>query len=149
VTVPPKAAAVDAATVEANKRLAERWFALVSAGDVEALCALTDPSWTMAGGPPDLPAGPAGVRALFATFGEITQSWRIDDLIGEGDRVAARATCRCVQDSFLGVPGAGVEQVFTATFVFRFAAGRAVATWRNAADLQRLLQLGARVVPPM
>jgi ketosteroid isomerase-like protein len=138
----------DAATVEANKRLAVRWFALISAGDVEALCRLTDPSWTMVGGPPDLPAGPAGVRALFATFGEITQSWQVDDVIAEGDTVAVRATCRCVQDSFLGVPAVGVEQVFTAMFFFRFADGLAVATWRNAADLQRLLQLGARVVPP-
>jgi hypothetical protein len=141
-------APADLDTVETNKRLAVRWLELVSAGDVEELCRLTDPSWTMVGGPPDLPAGPDGVRALFATFGEINQSWRVDDVLGEGDAVAVRATCRCVQDRFLGVPGAGVEQEFTAMFFFRFAAGRAVATWRNAADLQRLLQLGAQVVPP-
>ena len=137
----------DAATVEANRRRAVRWLELVAAGDVEELCRMTDPAWTMVGGPPDLPAGPDGVRALFATFGEITQSWQVDDVIAEGDTVAVRATCRCVQDSFLGVPGAGVQQVFTAMFFFRFAHGLAVATWRNAADLQRLLQLGARVAP--
>ena len=138
----------DAAAVEANKHLAVRWLELVGAGDVDELCRLTDPTWTMVGGPPDLPAGPDGIRALFASFGRITQSWQVDHVIGEGDTVAVRATCRCVQDSFLGIPAAGVEQVFTATFVFRFAAGLAVATWRNAADLQRLLQLGARIVPP-
>lgn len=141
--------ATDAATVEENKRLARRWFALIGAGDVEELCRLTDPGWTMVGGPPDLPVGPDGVRALFATFGEITQSWELHDVVAEGDIVAVRATCRCVQDRFLGVPAAGVEQVFTAMFFFRFAGGLTVATWRNAADLQRLLQLGARVVPPV
>jgi ketosteroid isomerase-like protein len=133
----------------ANKRLAVRWLELVSDGDVEQLCALTADDWTMIGGPPDLPAGPAGIRALFASFGEITQSWQVDDVIAEGDRVAVRATNRCVQDSFLGVPAAGVEQVFTATFVFLITDGVVRRIWRNAADLQRLLQLGARILPPV
>jgi hypothetical protein len=35
---------------------------------------MTDASWTMVGGPPDLPTGPDGIRALFATLGEITQT---------------------------------------------------------------------------
>ena len=64
------------------------------------------------------------------------------------DKVVVRATNRCVQDSFYGVSAAGVEQVFTAMFILRFADGLAVRTWRNADDLQRLLQLGARIVPP-
>ena len=92
--------------------------------------------------------GPDGIRALFATFGEITQTWQIDDVIGEGDKVVVRATNRCVQDSFFGVPAAGVEQVFTAMFTFQFADGLTVRAWRNAADLQRLLQLVAWIVPP-
>jgi hypothetical protein len=52
-----------------------------------------------------------------------------------------------VQDSFLGVPAAGIEQIFTATFIFQIADGLVRRVWRNAEDLQRLLQLGARVVP--
>ena len=134
--------------LDANKQLAVRWLDLVSSGDVDAICALTAPDWTMEGGPPDLPEGHAGVRALFATFGDITQTWHVDDVIAEGDRVAVRATNRCVQDSFFGVPAAGVEQVFTATFVFQIVDGVVRRVWRNAADLQRLLQLGARVLPP-
>ena len=51
---------------------------------------------------------------------------------GEGGGVAVRATNRCVQDSFCGVPAAGVEQVFTD--------GLARKVWRNAEDRQRLLQ---------
>lgn len=69
-------------------------------------------------------------------------------MIAEGDRVAVHATNRCVQDSFLGVPAAGIEQVFTATFVFQILDGQVHRIWRNAADLQRLLQLGARILPP-
>lgn len=132
----------------ANKALAVRWLHLVSAGNVEELCRLSDPDWTMEGGPPNLSTGPDGMRALFASFGEVTQEWTIDDVIAEGDKVAVRATNRCTQDSFFGIPAADVEQVFTATFVFQIRDGRVLRTWRNAADLQRLLQLGARLLPP-
>jgi hypothetical protein len=50
-----KQSVTDAATVEANKRLAVRWLELVSAGDVEELCRMTAAAWTMDGGPRDLP----------------------------------------------------------------------------------------------
>jgi hypothetical protein len=39
--------------------------------------------------------------------------------------------------------------VFTATFVMQIVDGLVTRTWRNAADLQRLLQLGARLLPPV
>ena len=135
-------------TTTENKRLAVEWLDLVSSGDVDEMCRRTSPTWTMEGGPRDLPAGHAGLRALFASFGEIEQSWTIEDVIAEEDKVVIRATNRCVQDSFLGVPAHGVEQVFTATFTLQIIDGLVVRTWRNAADLQRLLQLGAQILPP-
>ena len=134
--------------VEDNKRIALRWFELVTRGSVEELCAMTAPTWTMHGGPPSLPAGPGGIRALFATFGRIEQAWSIEDVIAEGDRVAVRATNSCLQESFLGIPSHGRRQVFSATFVFRIVDGRVHETWRNADDLGRVLQLGARFEPP-
>ncbi len=135
-------------SVAENKRIAVRWLELVSEGDVEQMGLLTTPTWTMEGGPPDLPAGHEGLRALFAHIGPIDQEWRIDDVIAEGDRVVVRATNTCEQDSFFGVPARGIRQVFTATFTMQIVDGRVTRTWRNAADLQRLLQLGARILPP-
>jgi hypothetical protein len=135
-------------TLAANKALAVRWLELIATGDVAELCRTATPAWTMLGGPPDLPPGPDGIRALVASFGDIHQTWRVDDVIAEDDRVVVRATNHCVQNEFLGIPAAGIEQVFTATFVFRIVDGRVETVWRNAADLQRLLQLGARVLPP-
>jgi SnoaL-like domain len=131
-----------------NKRLAVRWLELVSAGDIEELCRTTSPTWTMEGGPPNLPAGHEGLRVLFDHLGEIEQTWTVDDVIVEGDKVVVRATNHCTQESFFGVPGRGVEQVFTATFTTQIIDGLVCRTWRNAADLQRLLQLGARILPP-
>jgi ketosteroid isomerase-like protein len=134
--------------LEANKRLAVRWLDLISAGDVEALCRITHPEWVLQGGPRDLPPGHAGLRMLFASFGQIEQTWTVEDVIAEGDKVVVRATNRCVQDSFLGVPGRGIQQVFSAMFILRVVDGVVVRTWRNADDLQRVLQLGATVSPP-
>lgn len=101
----------------------------------------------MHGGPPGLPPGPDGLRKLFRTFGDIDQTWTIEDVIAEGDRLVVRATNRCLQESFLGVPSHGRWQTFSAIFIHRIADGKIVATWRNADDLGRLLQLGARIEP--
>lgn len=101
----------------------------------------------MYGGPPELPAGPDGLRALFAQIGPIDQKWTIDDVIAEADKVVVRATNSCIQDEFFGVPGHGTRQVFTATFTFRIADSVIAEVWRNADDLGRLLQLGARIEP--
>jgi len=135
------------AIVEENKAIAQRWFEFVSAGQVEDICALTAPTWSMEGGPPNLPAGPAGVRELFRFVGSVEQQWSIDQIIAEHDKVVVRATCTCTQDSFLGIDGRSKQQVFTATFIHRIVDGLIQQTWRNADDLSRLFQLGARVVP--
>ncbi|MEV4511894.1 nuclear transport factor 2 family protein [Dactylosporangium sp. NPDC049525] len=139
-----------AAAVAANKQLAIRFLELVAAHDIDALCALVTPTWTMTGGPPGLPAGPEGIRILFGTFGKIEQEWAAQDVIAEGDRVVVRAVNTCDQETFLGVPSNGRTQVFTATFVHRIAGtpDRPLIdqTWRNADDLGRLLQLGAKIV---
>jgi predicted ester cyclase len=135
-------------TLAANKRLAVRFLDLISDGDVERMGDLITPTWTMEGGPPGLPAGHEGLRVLFDHIGGVQQRWTVDDLVAEGDRVVVRATNHCVQDSFFGVPGRGIVQVFTATFTFQIVDGRIARTWRNAADLQRLFQLGARILPP-
>ena len=125
-----------------------RFLDLISDGDVAGLAALISPTWTMEGGPPDLPAGREGLRVLFDHIGGVRQRWTIDDVIAEGDKVVVRATNHCEQDSFFGVPGRGIVQVFTATFTMQIVDGLIAKVWRNAADLQRLFQLGARILPP-
>ena len=134
-------------TTTDNKALARRFLDLVSADDIAGLDEIIAPTWTLHGGPPLLPRGPEGMRQLFATFGHIEQRWTIDDVIAEGDKVVVRATNTVAQDSFFGVPSHGRVQVFTATFVHHVADGRIQQTWRNADDLGRLLQLGARIEP--
>ena len=134
---------------EENKRIARLWLDLVSQHRVEEICAMTAPTWTMRGGPPKLSPGPDGVRELFATMGQVQQEWTIEEVIAEGDLVVVRAINRCTQDSFFGIPGQGREQVFSAMFMFRIVDGIVQEVWRNADDLGRLFQLGARLQPPV
>ena len=131
---------------EMNKALAREWFDFVGAGFVDEICDMTAPEWTMTGGLPGMPPGPAGVRMLFDSFGRIEQEWTIEDMIAEGNKVVVRAINKCRQENFLGIPSYGKEQVFSATFIFEFNNGKVVKTWRNADDLGRIIQLGASIV---
>jgi len=88
-----------------------------------------------------------GVRKLFGSFGAIQQKWTIEDVIAEGDKVVVRATNTCLQESFFGIPSYGREQTFTAIFIHWIVDGKIIETWRNADDLGRVLQLGARIEP--
>jgi predicted ester cyclase len=134
-------------SIEDNKMIARRWLELVNEHNIEEICEMTAPTWTMHGGPPGgLPPGPEGIRELFRQIGPIEQEFMIEDLIAEGDKVVVRATNRCVQESFFGIPSHGRPQTFSAMFIHRIGDdGRIVDTWRNADDLGRLLQLGARI----
>jgi hypothetical protein len=135
-------------SIAENKQIARRWLDLVSAHKIDELCAMTAPTWTMHGGPPGLPQGPAGIHELFRQIGPVDQTWTIEDMVAEGDKVVVRATNSCEQESFLGIPARGRRQIFTATFIFQIADGQVLETWRNADDLGRVLQLGARIEPP-
>ncbi|MDZ8139415.1 MAG: ester cyclase [Nostoc sp. DedQUE04] len=134
-------------SIENNKIIAQRWMELISEHKIEEICEITAPNWKMHGSLPGLPLGPEGVRKLFGSFGSIEQKWTIEDVIAEGDKVVVRATNTCIQDSFLGILSRGRQQIFTATFIHYIADGKIIETWRNADDLGRILQLGARIEP--
>jgi ketosteroid isomerase-like protein len=129
---------------DANKIMARRWFDLISEHNVEEICRMTAPGWTLQGGPLDLPPGPDGVREFFRRFAHIDEHWAIEDVIAEGDKVVVRATNTCVQESFLGIPLQGLRLTFTATFIHRIANGKILQTWRNTDHLGGVLHAAAR-----
>jgi len=133
--------------IEDNKIIAQRWLDLISEHQIEDICSMTAPNWKIHGALPGLSPGPDGVRQLFSSFGDIKQKWIIEDIIAEGDKVVVRATNTCTQESFFGIPARGQQQKFTAIFIHRIADGKIVETWRNADDLGRVLQLGAKIEP--
>ncbi|MBD3887239.1 ester cyclase [Phormidium tenue FACHB-886] len=133
--------------IKINKAIAQQFFELISEHKITELCEIVSSSWRMYGGPPNLSLGADGIRELFATFGVIEQQWIVEDMIAEGDKVVVRATNLCRQESFLGIPAHNRQQRFTATFIHRITDDKIVETWRNADDLGRMLQLGARIEP--
>ena len=130
---------------EANKATALKWFQYINEHNVEKICQLTGPQWKMHGGPPNLPSGTEGVYELFRTIGPIAQRFTVEDIIAEDDVVVVRAINNCVQESFFGVPGRNKMQTFSAMFMHRIVKDKIVETWRNADDLGRLFQLGAKI----
>jgi len=123
-----------------NKLIGRLWMEFIRKGDIEGICAVTAPDWTMHGGLSDLPGEqPLRIRKLFSLYRPGTERWNIEHIIAEDDLVVIRAVNLDESN----------EPLFTATFIHRIVNGRIQETWRNADDLQRLLQLGANIVPPI
>jgi steroid delta-isomerase-like uncharacterized protein len=73
----------------------------------------------------------------------------VEDLIAEGDRVAARTTWRGTHDGeFIGVAPTGKSVSFSAFHLVRFSQDRAVEWWGTADLLGALQQIGANVSGP-
>jgi predicted ester cyclase len=73
----------------------------------------------------------------------------VEDVIAEGDRVAARMTWHGThRGEFMGVGPTGNRVSFTVFHLVRFSQGRAVEWWGTADLLGALQQLGATVAGP-
>ena len=131
---------------ENNKLIAQRWLELISENNVEEICRMTAPGWRMHGCLSGMPAGPAGIRKLFQSFGTVEQTWVVEDIIAEGSKVVVRAVNTCTNYRFLNIAGNPAMQVFSAIFIHHIIDGMIVETWRNADDLGHVLKLGARVI---
>jgi predicted ester cyclase len=71
----------------------------------------------------------------------------LDDLIAEGDKVAARLTARGThKGSFQGIRPTGKPIFFTGMRFYRIVGGRLAEEWANFDSLGLMQQLGA--VPP-
>ena len=130
---------------EDNKTVALKWLEYINGHQIEEICLITAPTWKMHGGPPNLPMGTEGVYQLFRTIGPIAQRFKVEDIIAEDDIVVLRTINNCIQESFFGIPGRDKMQTFSAMFMHRIVNGIIMETWRNADDLGRLFQLGARI----
>jgi steroid delta-isomerase-like uncharacterized protein len=72
----------------------------------------------------------------------------VDDLIGEGEKVAWRLSVRGTHEAeFRGVPATGTEVTFGAQYIFEFRNQKIVRRWTNFDRLGVLVQLGAIPAP--
>jgi steroid delta-isomerase-like uncharacterized protein len=131
---------------DANKAAMKQFFERVyNQGDVAFLDELTSPEFVShdRGNPTNDREGVKEiVAAIKAAFPDVV--FTADDVIGEGDRVAARFTMRGTQTGeFMGMPPTNKPIVVTGIDIVRFEDGRAVEHWHEWSGMELLQQLGA------
>ena len=94
--------------------------------------------------------GPEGVqeysRAFFSAFPDYVDT--VEDLIGEGDKVAVRTVGRGThKGEFSGIPPTGKRVEIAAHYIYRIVDGKDVEEWDLSDGLTFFQQLG--VIPPI
>jgi steroid delta-isomerase-like uncharacterized protein len=95
---------------------------------------------------PDLPAGPAGAKALASVFHTAFPNLKVtvDRVHAMGDRVAGRVFEEGThQGEFLGVSASGKAVDFTKIGLFRIENGKIAESWYEFDSLRVMQQIGA------
>jgi steroid delta-isomerase-like uncharacterized protein len=130
---------------EANKVAIGRFFEEVyNQGNVALFDELAAPSFVShdRGNPTqDRDGVKAIVGAIRAAFPDV--HFTADDIIAEGDKVAARFTMRGTQrGDFMGIPATNREITVTGIDIVRFSDGKAVEHWHEWSGMELMQQLG-------
>jgi steroid delta-isomerase-like uncharacterized protein len=132
-------------STEENKALVRRFFEEgPSKGDLSAADELLATNFTLH---TPLPSAP-GIRgmndvitACRAAFEHLNVT--VEDLVAEGDRVAARFTARGIhKGAFMGLPPTGKTIAMTGIEIFRIENGKIAELWGEANLLGLMQQLG-------
>ena len=135
---------------EQNKALLQRWFDEVwNEGRSETIDELMAPHCT-AGGLGDTPEhvlkGPAEFKPFYEKFRGAFPNIKVavEDLIAEGDKVAARCSVRATHTGdHLGVPASNAPVIFDGIAIVRIADGKFVESWNSFDFLTMNKQIGA------
>lgn len=149
---PPRPEGTPRATsIEENKEVYRRFVEeVINQGNIDLVDELFSPDYVDHNRPPGAPPGLAGVRmipTMFRTaFPDV--NFTIDQMIGEGDKVATYVTGRGThQGPFAGVAPTGKHVSWASMGIFRVAGGKIVEHW-GIPDLMDLMrQIGG--VPPV
>jgi steroid delta-isomerase-like uncharacterized protein len=123
---------------EENKAVLRRWFDEVwNNGRAEVIEELFDENG-IAHGLSDDPSnpikGPSGYRPFYKTFREAFPNLKIviDDMVAEGDKVAARCSVRGKHEGdFMGRAATQAPVEFTGITIVRIENGKIVEAWNN------------------
>lgn len=132
-------------SIEENKKIVRRYQEIYNSNDLEALGeVVSDNILTpkiMSGIPTGMEGAKAAHRIMLAGFPDYQTI--IDDLVAEGDKVAARITMSGTHTgSFMGIPGTGKHVSFTGMYIARIADGKIVEHWGEEDGVSLLQQLG-------
>ena len=137
-------------SLEENKQLVRRYQEIYNNNNLEALSeVLADNLLTpriLPGVPPGLEGARAAHRIMLLGFPDYQTV--IEDLIAEGDKVAARITMTGTHTGdFMGIPPTGTQVKFSGMFIVRINEGKIVEHWGEEDSVSLLIQLGAMPKP--
>ena len=126
------------------RRLEEAW----AANDLATVDQLLAPDLVSHDAPPGMPPGREGARAAhqMAMTSFPDRHMTIEDVLGDGDRVAVRTTLRGTNTGgvpWLGVPPNGRPIEIESISIYRVANGRVVEHWGQNDVGRLMMQLGA------
>jgi steroid delta-isomerase-like uncharacterized protein len=96
--------------------------------------------------PPDMQRGLDAYRLVLTMFFDAFPDLQgtIEDVVGEGDKVASRLRWRGThQGELMGIPPSGKQVEFTLQAIHRIAEGKIVEGWVNYDTLGMMRQIGA------
>ena len=134
----------------ANKALLQRWFDEVwnqgQAGVIDELFARDGIAHGLAEDPNQPMTGPQGFRPFYETFRGAFPDVEVvvEDMIAEGDKVAARCSVRGKhQGDHLGIAASNTAVDFTGIAIVRIRDGKIVEAWNNFDFMRMNKQIGA------
>jgi steroid delta-isomerase-like uncharacterized protein len=132
---------------EQNKQITRRFYdEVINQGNLNLIDELVADDFVEHEAFPGLSSDKAGVRAFFELFRSAFPDLRmqVEDMIAEGDRVAAR--CRMTgshRGEFLELPATGKRFDIQVIDLIRFQDGKAVEHWGATDQVSLMQQLGA------
>ncbi len=134
-------------SIETNKLIMHRFTEFINSASEKLATQLVSPNAVFhAPGRPEPMRGPAGYLAVIGMMrgGFPDVQWTLEEMVAEGDKVAARFTMRGThQGNFFGVPATGRKIEVKAMNFYRFSEGQIVEEHGQPDLLGLMQQIGA------
>ncbi len=131
---------------EGNKALMRQIYDVINTGDVDRADELLAEDMVEHEEFPGLDPGREGFKQFVRTFRSAFPDLRfeIEDMIAEGDRVAARVTMTGTHEGeFMGMPATGKQIRVSSIDIGRFENGKGAEHWGATDTMAMMQQLGA------
>ena len=132
-------------SVEKNKDIVRQYQEIYNSNDLDRLAEVVSEDLLTPNIMPGIPHGLEGAKAahriMLAAFPDYQTV--IEDILGEGDKVAARIRMSGTNTGeFMGIPATGKRVEFTGMYIARIANGKIVEHWGEEDGVSLLQQLG-------
>jgi steroid delta-isomerase-like uncharacterized protein len=137
-------------SAEENKAAVRRFLEGVNRGDLSAVDQFVTDDVVYHHAPPGLAAGKEGYRQLMSMYLTAFPDLHltVEDLVCEGDRVAARLSGRGThRGDLMGIAPTGKTVAADSITIMRFAGGKLAEEWEQVDLLGILQQIGAVPAP--